>query len=631
MYHQKPISLLFVASLSLTACGKLDDPSLQPAFDPAKVTLPAKLTVTPFNANKSAFFGDLHIHTGLSTDAFVMGVRSTPDDVYTFAKGGTIEHGAGYPIQISRPLDFAAVTDHSEYMGQAREANLDVPTTRQPLRELLQEGSALAITWAWIESANFIRTNGFGFGENKVDKVINKNAWQLTIDTAERHNEPGAFTAFIAYEWSAFAGKPTVHMHRNVIYRGSNVADIPYSSVDSQRPEDLWKFLDAQNKVGKTVFAIPHNANLSDGNMYASRDSEGKPLTAEYAAMRNRNEPISEIFQVKGSSETHPLLSSEDEFADFELTSLEIGGGEPKLESVKGGYIRDALRVGMELSHSEGFNPFKFGVIGASDSHNASSPADENNHTGKLPMLDGSAGLRTDQATLLPTGINPTPRWSSGGLAGVWAEENTRASLFDALQRKETFATSGPRMQVRFFASWHYPSDILQQADFIKQAYAAGVPMGGELRQSADKTVDSIAPSFMVMALKDPDGANLDRLQIIKAWLDASGVSHEKVYDVAVSAGRSLDAKTAKIPAVGNTVDVKAATYSNTIGAAQLSTLWTDPDFNSTTEAFYYARVLEIPTPRWSTYDAKTLGIEPMSPATIQERAVTSAIWYAPK
>jgi hypothetical protein len=627
MYHRKLICLSFIAALSLTACGKLDDPSLQPAFDPAKVKLPAKLTATAFNVDKSVFFGDLHIHTGLSTDAFVMGVRSIPDDVYTFAKGGTIEHGAGYPIQISRPLDFAAVTDHSEYMGQAKEAGLDVPTTRQPLRELLLEGSALSITRAWLESTSFIRSNGFGYGENKVDKVINKNAWQLTIDTAERHNEPGVFTAFIAYEWSAFAGEPTVHMHRNVIYRGSNVADIPYSSVDSQRPEDLWAFLDAQNKVGKAVFAIPHNANLSAGNMYANRDSEGKPLTAGYAAMRSRYEPISEIFQVKGSSETHPLLSNQDEFADFELTSLEIGGAEPELDSVKGSYMRDALRVGMELSHSEGFNPFKFGVIGASDSHNASSPVDENSYTGKLPMMDGSAGLRTDQATLLPSGINPAPRWGSGGLAGVWAEENTRASLYDALQRKETFATSGPRMKVRFFAGWHYPRDILTQADVIKQAYAMGIPMGGQLR----KTPDNVAPSFVVMASKDPEGANLDRLQIIKAWLDASGVSHEKIYDVAVSDGRTPDAKTAKIPAVGNTVDVKAATYRNTIGATQLSTVWADPDFNSTAEAFYYARVLEIPTPRWSTYDAKTLGVEPMSPATIQERAVTSAIWYAPK
>ena len=627
MHHRTLISLSFIAALFITACSKLDDPSLLPAFDPAKLRLPAKLLATPFKEDKSVFFGDLHIHTGLSTDAFVMGVRSTPDDVYTFAKGGTIEHGAGYPIQISRPLDFAAVTDHSEYMGQAREAGLDIPTTRQSLRELLLEGNTFSITRAWLETTNFIRTKGFGYGEDKADRTINKNAWQLTIDTAERHNEIGVFTTFIAYEWSAFAGEPTVHMHRNVIYRGSNVADIRYSSVDSQRPEDLWKFLEAQNKLGKTVFAIPHNGNLSAGKMYAKLDSEGEPLTEKYAAMRSRYEPISEIFQIKGASETHTLLSPEDEFADFELTSLEIGGGEPELDTVKGGYMRDALRVGMELSHKEGFNPFTFGVIGASDSHNASSPVDENNYTGKLPMMDGSAGLRTDQATLLPSGINPVTRWSSGGLAGVWAEENTRASLFDALRRKETYATSGPRMKVRFFAGWNYSADILQQSEVIKLAYAGGVPMGGRLQGTSNNT----APSFVVMASKDPEGANLDRLQIVKAWLDASGVSHEKVYDVVASDGRTPNVKTGKIAAVGNTVDVEAAEYSNTIGTPQLSSVWTDPDFDSSNEALYYARVLEIPTPRWSTYDAKTLGVEAMAPATIQERAVTSAIWYAPR
>ena len=620
-------ALAGLSTLGLVACSKLDDSSLQPAFDSASISPPPAMAAVPPSKEKHAFFGDLHIHTGLSTDAFIMGVRSEPEDVYIFAKGGAIEHGAGYPIQISRPLDFAAVTDHSEYMGQARVANLDIPTTRQPLRDLLLHGNSLSITWAWIETTNFVRTGGFGYGENKVDVAVNQSAWQQTIEAAEKHNNPGVFTAFIGYEWSAFAGDPTTHMHRNVIYRSNNVADIPYSSVDSQRPEDLWQFLHRQNEQGKKAFAIPHNANLSNGNMYLASDSEGKPLTAEYAAMRNMYEPVSEIFQIKGSSETHPLLSSEDEFADFEITDLQIFGAEPGLDKVKGGYIRDALRLGLELSHSEGFNPFRFGVIGASDSHNASSTPDENNHSGKLPIMDGSAGLRTNAATLVPGAINPVMRWGSGGLAGVWAEENTRGSLFDALRSKETFATSGPRIKVRFFGGWNFNPAALDRADAIKNAYSHGVPMGGQLQG----VTDANAPTFLVWATKDPDGANLDRLQIIKAWVDDRGLSHEQVIDVAASADRLATATNGRLNPVGNTVDVANASYTNSIGSDSLASFWQDPEFDPNVEAFYYVRVLEIPTPRWSTYDAKTLGHEAMDPVSIQERAVTSAIWYVPE
>lgn len=610
----------------LAACSKLDDPSLQPAFDPDKVEPPPEKAAIPYSEEKNVFFGDLHIHTGLSTDAYVMGVRSVPDDVYTFARGGTIAHGAGYPLRNSRPLDFAAVTDHSEYLGQARLANLDVPTTRQPLREILLEGNRLTITRAWFETVNFIRKNGFGYGVDKVDPAVNREAWQLTIDAAERHNDPGVFTAFIGYEWSAFGESPTIHLHRNVIYRGNNVADIPFSSLDSLRPEDLWTFLEEQNKQGKTSFAIPHNANLSDGSMYANGDSEGQALTVKYAQMRTRYEPISEIYQVKGASETHTLLSADDEFANFELTGLSISGKEPALDKVKGGYIRDALRLGIELSHSEGFNPFKFGVIGASDGHNASSPTEEDNYSGKLPIMDGSAGMRTDTATLLPSGLNPAPRWGSGGLAGVWAEENTRASLFDALRRKETFATSGPRINLRFFAGWNFESSILSKPQAIKEAYVTGVPMGSQLTNApAGKS-----PGFVIWALRDPTGANLDRVQIIKAWVDKRGASQEKVYNVAVSDGRNISSDGTVVAPVGNTVDIPTATYTNSIGDAALSTVWIDPEFNAEQDAFYYARVLEIPTPRWSTYDAVKLGKPPMAPATIQERAVSSAIWYVP-
>ena len=617
-------ALVFLAFLCLAACSRLDDPSLRPKIAPARSVQP--LASVPYADTRQAFFGDLHIHTSLSTDAYVMGVRALPEDAYVFARGGVIAHGAGYPIQILRPLDFAAVTDHSEYMGQARLANLEIPTTVQSLPTLLREGSVLQITLAWLKTTLLVRRNGFSPAGADIDQAINRSAWQLTIDTAQKYYEPGTFTAFIGYEWSADAGDITTHMHRNIIYRSSNVSDIPFSSLDSDRPEDLWLFLQEQNRQGKIALAIPHNGNMSRGNMYASRDSQARPLTAEYAAMRTRYEPVSEVFQIKGSSETHPLLSSEDEFADFELLGKSLFVSDDSLEYVKGSYLRDALRVGMELDQSDGFNPFKYGVIGSSDSHNASSPTEESNYTGKLPMLDGSAGLRTNEALLLPAGVNPVTRWGSGGLAGIWAEENTRESLFDALQRRETFATSGPRITVRFFGGFTLDPGILQQSDVIRRAYADGVPMGGELGAAPAGKV----PGFIILAAKDALGANLDRVQVIKAWVDDAGVSHESVFDVAAADGRAIDPLSGKLPVVGNTVNTATASYLNSIGGPAVSAYWRDPDFNFRHRAFYYVRVLEIPTPRWSTYDAVTLGTKPSKPETIQERAITSAIWYLP-
>jgi hypothetical protein len=629
-----------VFKLSLLCClllspfgvvaANLDDPSLLSKDQFVNIPKPVTPDEVVFDNNRQAYFGDLHIHTGLSTDAYILGVRNTPEDVYSFAKGGIIQHGGGYPIQIKRPLDFAAITDHSEYMGQARLANMDIETTRQSLASLLRRGNTAEITKAWSVAAKPIAEYGFSPNGAAVDTKINKDAWQLIIDTAEKHYQPGAFTSFIGYEWSADAGDITAHLHRNVIYRGSNVAEIPFSSLDSNRPEDLWEFLQTQNQQGKVSMAIPHNANFSRGNMYAARDSDGKPLTAKYAQMRSRYEPISEILQIKGSSDTHPILSTEDEFADFEILgeSLLTAGTLPT--SIKGSYSRDALRVGMELSHSEGFNPFKYGVIGSSDSHNASSPSEESDYTGKLPMFDGSAGLRTGAALDFPPGVNPATRWSSGGLAGVWAEANTRESLFDALMRKETFATSGPRILVRFFGGWNYSESMLEEFDFVSKAYANGVPMGGDLVRGDTSAVKKQSPGFLIVAKKDGLGANLDRAQVIKAWVDNKGVSHEKVFDVASADDRSIDTKTGKLPAVGNTVDSDTASYNNTIGGESLSVYWIDPEFDSENQALYYVRILEIPTPRWSTYDAVTLGIKPMQPESIQERAITSAIWYKP-
>jgi hypothetical protein len=630
MFKSSLLCCLLLFSLAVTAAKNLADPSLVSKDQFVNIPKPITPDVIVFDNNRQAYFGDLHIHTGLSTDAYILGVRNTPEDVYSFAKGGVIQHGGGYPIQIKRPLDFAAITDHAEYMGQARLANMDIETTRQSLASLLRRGNTAEITKAWSVAAKPIAEYGFSPNGAAVDTKINKDAWQLIIDTAEKHYQPGAFTSFIGYEWSADAGDITAHLHRNVIYRGSNVAEIPFSSLDSNRPEDLWEFLQAQNQQGKVSMAIPHNANFSRGNMYAARDSDGKPLTAKYAQMRSRYEPISEILQIKGSSDTHPILSTEDEFADFEILgeSLLTQGALPT--SIKGSYSRDALRVGMELSHSEGFNPFKYGVIGSSDSHNASSPSEESDYTGKLPMFDGSAGLRTGAALDFPPGVNPATRWSSGGLAGVWAEANTRESLFDALMRKETFATSGPRILVRFFGGWNYSENMLEEFDFVAKAYASGVPMGGDLVRPNTSAVKKQSPGFFIVAQKDGLGANLDRAQVIKAWVDNKGVSHEKVFDVASADDRVIDTKTGKLPVVGNTVDSDTASYNNTIGGESLSVYWIDPEFDSENQALYYVRILEIPTPRWSTYDAVTLGIKPMQPVSIQERAITSAIWYKP-
>jgi hypothetical protein len=611
--------------VTVVSCSRLDDPSLFPAFDEATVDEPPSLTPTDFNPQRNLYFGDLHVHTGLSTDAFVMGVRSRPEDVYRFARGHAIQHGAGYPIQIARPLDFVAVTDHSEYLGQALREDVDAPTNRRPLRDLLLNGNALSITWAWFSTTLQMRQKGFGWDMAGPDPAVNRSAWQETIEAAEKYNQPGVFTSFIGYEWSAYVGDVGTHIHRNVIYRGSDVADTPFTSLDSNRPEDLWNFLQQEERRGRVAMAIPHNANVSKGNMYAPVTSVGTPVGKDYAEARAYYEPLNEILQIKGASETHPLLSSLDEFADFGIARMEPHL-EDSLESVKGSYARDALKLGIELSHQKGFNPFKFGFIGSTDSHNASSPTEESDHSGKLPMMDGSAGLRTSAAMLLPVQYNPVSTWSSGGLAAVWAEENTRSAIFDALRRKETFATSGPRISLRMFAGWELTADMLERPDVLEQAYRSGVPMGGQLVGDTG----SASPGFLLMALRDERGANLDRLQIIKGWVDANGKSHEKVFDVVASDGRVIDQQTGRFPPVGSTVDLGSAGYENTIGAGNLVAYWEDPEFTPELEAFYYARVLEIPTPRWSTYDAVKLGIEPMEPATIQERAIGSPVWYAP-
>ncbi len=607
-----------VIAVLVSACDPVEDPSLFPEFsaDAAK-NIPAK-QATGFNPQRNLYWGDLHIHTGYSTDAYTNGVRATPDDAYTFVRGGEIEHPAGYGISLGKPLDFAAVTDHSEYLGVLWATEPDLPLNRRPLRQRLLHDSPLQNTLMQFRSM-------WGFSLEDVVipgwEEITSRTWQEIVQSAQRHNEPGVFTSFIGYEWTSMPDGR--NLHRNIIYRSTAVPDIPFSSVDSEDPRDLWAALEQQRSAGMDNFAIPHNGNVSDGRMYDQVMFDGEAMEADYATTRMRNEPISEIFQIKGSSETHPLLSDEDSFAGFEIYDTVLAQSQDASRA-EGSYIRDALRTGLEMSHTEGFNPYRFGVIGSSDGHNASAPVEENNYHGKLPLLDGSAGVRMRKSLWLPQGMPGGERWSAAGLAAVWARENTRESLFDAMRSKETYATSGPRISVRFFAGWNFPQDLLAQPDWIEQAYATGVPMGGQLQDSNQQP-----PTFALWAIRDPDSGNLDRIQIIKGWMTPDGSTREKIFDVAW-AGERTPGETGELPAIGNTVNAADASYTNTIGADQLATLWTDPEFDPAAEAFYYARVIEIPTPRWTTFDRKALGMPPPERSSLQERAVTSAIWYRP-
>lgn len=606
----------------LAACSKVDDPGIAVRHTPDLA--PPELSASSFNPQRNLYWGDLHIHTSLSFDAYTFGVRTLPDDAWRYMKGETIEHGGGYTIRAKRPLDFGAVTEHAEYLGIARHLEGD-DVENNPFQQVLQSGSPLAMTWHFFKTTlskmGSAEARNESFNRPELQHV-SRAAWQQVIGDAERNNQPGRFTAFIGYEWTSMP--EAQNLHRNVIYRSGAVPDFPYSSLDSENPEDLWDALGAQRGEGMDNLAIPHNGNVSNGLMYANTTYEGGVITDDYVRQRLANEPISEVFQVKGASETHPELSPEDSFADFGIydQALSASGGKPLS---KGSYARDALRSGIEMSHREGFNPYQFGFIGSSDGHNSSSPVEEDNYHGKLPVLDGSAGIRLAETLLLPDAQNRGGLWFAMGLAGVWAQENTRASLFDAMRRKETYATSGPRMALRFFAGSALGIYDIDAVDAIERAYAEGVPMGGALEAGADGE----SPWFWVLAQKDPDGANLDRLQIIKGWVDATGASHEAVIDVAASEGRQRDGSGSYQP-VGNTVDVADASYVNSIGAVQLSVAWQDPNFDPDQQAFYYARVLEIPTPRSTTYDAKSLGLEAPDPTSVQERAISSAIWYSP-
>jgi Protein of unknown function (DUF3604) len=584
--------------------------------------LPTPAAPVESNPERNAYFGQTHIHTSWSPDAYIFGNTVTgPAEAYEYAIGQPIKHPAGYMVKIKTPLDFQGVTDHAEYVGVMRLANdPNSPISKLPIAKKLQIHSQADATevFKWLAAS---------LGKNEPIKElltpeITHSIWEQTIAIADQYNKPGKFTALVAYEWTSMPDNQ--NLHRNVFFRDSkHVPVAPYSSIDSVHPEDLWAWMDAQRKAGNELLSISHNANLSNGLMFPTEvDSKGRPIDAAWAAERVNNEPLTEIKQVKGTSETTPGLSPTDEFASFELMDYLIGLDNSK-SNPHGSYTREAYKNGLTMQDTRGYNPYKFGVVGAGDSHNTAASYSQSNYFGDHAMIDPTPEIRLSGKVVAGMTVIQT---GTSGLGGVWAESNTRESIFDAMKRKETFGTSGVYIKVRLFGGWDYPNDVLEKKDWVKIGYAKGVPMGGDLPPRKGK-----APTFIVWAVKDPVDGNLDRIQIVKGW-SKSGQSFEKIYDVVWSGDRKPDPATGKLPAVGNTVDVKNASYTNTIGTVELKKVWTDPEFDPKLHAFYYARVIQIPTPRWSTYDAKKLGVAPPTtvPSSIQERAWTSPIWYTP-
>jgi len=580
------------------------------------------------NPERNAYFGETHIHTSWSVDAWLFGNHLTgPDDALKYARGATIKHPLGYDIQIEQPLDWMGVTDHSEYVGVTKEANTPgSPLSKLPeaqpliLKDPNNPADVKKVFDYLVSLLNKPPIKAF------MSPQVAGSIWKKNVEIADENNKPGTFTAFCSYEYTSQYNFR--NLHRNVFFRDcAKVPEQPYSSLDSWHPEDLWKWMDAQRKAGNELLAISHNANLSDGWMYPTDvDSLGRPIDAAWAASRDRNERLIEMKQIKGQSETHPLLSPNDEFANYEIMSFLIGLPEDsgRVPHIVGSYARQALKDGLAMQDTRGYNPYKFGIVSGSDSHNTGAPYRQNNFYGGHGINDGT--IETRMSGHLFTGMDVRYE-NPAGLTGIWAEENTRASLWDAMHRKETFSTSGPRIQVRLFGGWGYGDDTLSGKDWVKAAYAGGVPMGGDLPPPGQAK----APSFVVWAVKDPTAGNLDRIQIVKGWT-INGQSFEKLYDVVWSGDRKPDKWTSEIPPILSTVNVDEATYTNSVGATELKTVWSDPDFDPSLHAFYYARVLEIPTPRWSTIQAKQLGIAPpgVVPATVQERAWSSPVWYTP-
>ena len=595
-------------------------------FDLESEPAPDGRQYAPYPDNR-VLFGDAHVHTAWSTDAGMRGQTLGPDEAFRFARGDEVTSAGGLRAKLRRPLDFLVVSDHAENLGLGlfiRESNpkLLADPLGKKWHDMSKAGKGDGAFMEWFA----LMTNGKGEIESP---ELQRTAWSHETSTADKYNQPGRFTAFIGFEWTSQPGGN--NLHRVVIFRDDAKRAnqvLPFSTYDSTDPEDLWKYMAAyEAKTGGRLLAIPHNGNLSNGSMFAVETMKTKqPFDRDYAVRRMRWEPLVEVTQNKGTSEAHPFLSPEDEFADFDLLDKSnITNSAPKQSSMlQYEYARSALGLGLGLEGKLGANPFKFGMIGSTDSHTALSTTDEDNFF--EPSRERSSDVLIRSQTDPKLSIHQTDI-SASGLAAVWARENTREAIFDAMKRKEVYGTTGTRMVVRVFAGWDFAAGDLERSDFAAEGYARGVPMGGDLRAaSAGK-----APAFLVRALRDPDGANLDRIQIVKGWLAPDGATHEKVYDVALSDGRQAGPG-GKIPPVGNTVDVANARYANTIGDPYLAAFWKDPSFDPKQRAFYYARVLEIPTPRWVAYDAKFYELE--IPGSVrmfsQERAFTSPIWYTP-
>ena len=585
-------------------------------------------------------FGDTHLHTAYSADAGLVGATTTPDDAYRFAKGQTVTSSNGIKARLQRPLDFLVVADHAENLGlyialDEKSAILDGNEWAEGLREVFASRSKQAMDESYVYWGNSMTSGG---GDPMADTALARTMWDRLTAAAEQHNEPGSFTALIGFEWStAPAGN---NLHRNVIFRdGKAAADqvLPFSAYDSQDPEKLWAWMERyETETGGQVLAIPHNGNLSNGLMFDDVTlTDKKPIDADYAKRRMQWEPVYEITQVKGDGEAHPMLSPDDAFADY--GTWDVGSFGPELKTpdmLPREYAREAWKRGMAYEAKLGANPFKFGVVGSTDSHTGLSTAQEDNFFGKAPMVEPSADpIRLEEPiTGRLTPDDPSDDQVHGiglaaGLAAVWARENTREAIWDALNNKEVYATTGTRLRVRVFAGTGFSAADLVRSDFAAYGYKNGVPMGGDLT-GLEKDA---APGLLIRALRDPDGANIDRVQVVKGWVDAKGKTQERVYDAACSDERAIK-DGACDGNVGNTVDVAKATYSNSIGAPLLETYWQDPDFDPALRAFYYVRVIEIPTPRWTTYDAVFFGIDlpDFVEPTHQERAYTSPIWYTP-
>ena len=640
-----------------------DDNSDTPAavararFNNVKLPMSAEILIADpdSNAKRNAYFGDLHVHTTYSFDAFAFGTLATPYDAYRFAKGEAIKHPGGFDVQLRQPLDFYAVTDHAMFLGLVKEA-ADTSTEFSKLAHVqyihnlnAPENMHVGTLPTRVKAfTTFLADTLFGIDSGTIDgemvDTVIKTAWSDSIKAAQQFNKPGEFTTFVAYEYTS-SSVDRGNLHRNVIFRGADkLPAMPFSRFHSTNPEGLWDWMDQLRGQGIETLAIPHNSNGSNGQMFKLVDWAENPMDDAYAQRRIRNEPLIEISQVKGTSETHPLLSKRDEWADFEIMPYRVAtrmASEPK-----GSYAREALLNGLAFADKGMANPYKFGFIGSSDTHTGAISEDESNYFAKVGLLDatstlrGSAPLSEETAAIVENAGRLTVKevdgklYSSGayetfgasGLAAVWAEENTRQAIYDAFRRKETFATSGPRIKVRLFGGYDFDASMLDGQEGVGRAYGDGVAMGSDLLASGDK-----APSFLAWALRDTQSAALQRLQIVKGWT-VDGEHQEQVFDVACSEGAAIDPLTHRCPDNGARVDISDCSISADVGAGELKALWTDPDYNAQSRAFYYLRVLENPTCRWSTWDAIRAGAAPRSDLkkTIQERAWSSPIWLIP-